>query len=401
MYMSYVQGGIYMKKVAIGQAGGPTSVINATLVGLVKNIMDDFELTFILNGYGGLVHENVMEGDSKVIQWVIQHEHIPGACLGSGRYPMSENEISGIIKFLKRQNVNVLVFIGGNGTMEALHEINLEAIRQGYDLQVLGLPKTVDNDISHTDHAPGFGSSAKYVAYSTRDLSYDLQSMKNFEQVRIIETMGRNAGWLAAASGFFKKYEEDGPHFIALPERQLCKEMLMNTVESAVHKYGYAIVVVSEGVVWSDGHQIEKDFINGRPVLGGISSEVANFLKEQLNVKVRPEILGMNQRCFSPLLSSVDKKEAYLIGVTGGKWIKQELSSVMVSIQRLQETEYNVYMEPVPLKDVADSGERLMPDKFIDDSKSYYEWLVPIIDGRGTAYPRPWSENKAKKEKLC
>src|SRR5690625_2073823 len=274
-----------MKKIAIGQAGGPTSVLNATIVGLVKEIMNDYKLSFILNGFDGLVNENLVEGDRGKIEWVLQHEHIPGACLGSGRYPMTELEITNAVKFLKREKVDILVFMGGNGTMEALHRIDLEATRQGNNLRVIGLPKTVDNDINCTDHAPGFGSSAKYVAYTTRDLSYDLYAMRNFEQVRVLETMGRNAGWLAASSGFFKNDDSDGPHFIALPERKLNKDELLSSVENAISQYGYAIVVVSEGVVWDEGNQIGKDVVNGRAVLGGISNNVEKFLSELVEVK--------------------------------------------------------------------------------------------------------------------
>lgn len=389
-----------MKKVAIGQAGGPTSVINATLVGLVKELMNDYNISFILNGYDGLVHENILEGTNEIINWAVQHEHIPGACLGSGRYFMSENEITGIVRFLKRENINVLVFIGGNGTMEALHKVDLEAARQGYDLQVIGLPKTVDNDINYTDHAPGFGSAAKYVAHTTRDLSYDLRSMKNFEQVRIIETMGRNAGWLTAASGFLKKYDEEGPHFIALPERQLSKEKLLDAVESAVSRHGYAVAVVSEGVVWDEGHQVGKAVINNLPVLGGISTEVEKFLRERLNVTVRSDILGMNQRCFSSLISEADKKEAYLTGITGGRWIKQEFTRVVVTIQRSDAADYKIQMKPIALKDVAVSGERLMPDYFINNPKKYYKWLSPIIDGSGITYPNLSLKDGWEKKKL-
>jgi 6-phosphofructokinase 1 len=389
-----------MKKVAIGQAGGPTSVINATLVGLVKELMDDVELSFICNGYDGLVHENIREGNNKFLKWIFEHEHTPGACLGSGRYPMSDEEIAHVIKFLKNEKINVLIFIGGNGTMEALHKIDLEAMKQGYDLQVIGIPKTVDNDINYTDHAPGFGSAANYVAHATRNLSYDLQSMKNFEQVRIIETMGRNAGWLAAASGFFKKFEEEGPHVIALPERRMSKDDLMCSIESAVSRYGYAIMVVSEGVVWDEGNQIEKDIINNRIVLGGISNEIENNITEQLHVKVRSEILGMNQRSFSPLVSSVDKEEAYLAGITGGCWVKRNLSGVMVSIQRSQEKNYEIQMKPVSLKDVANSGERLLPDYFIDNPKKYHDWLEPFMEDSGVIHPIFPSCNKQGQTKL-
>jgi 6-phosphofructokinase 1 len=389
-----------MKRVAIGQAGGPTSVINATLVGLIKELMNDVKLSFICNGYDGLVHENMREGNNKLLKWIFQHEHTPGACLGSGRYPMSDKEIANAVKFLKNEHINALIFIGGNGTMEALHKIDLEAVRQGYELQVIGIPKTVDNDINYTDHAPGFGSAANYVAHATRNLSYDLQSMKNFEQVRVIETMGRNAGWLAAASGFFKKFAEEGPHFIALPERKLRKDDLMCSIEDAVTRYGYAVIVVSEGVLWDGGNPIEKDVIHNRIVLGGISNEIEKNITKQLDLNVRSEILGMNQRSFSPLVSTVDKEEAYLAGVTGGCWVKRDLSSVMVSIQRSQKKNYEMEMEPVSLEVVANSGERFLPDYFIDNPKKYYDWLEPFMEDLGVIQPIFPSNNKHGQTKL-
>lgn len=377
-----------MKKIAIGQAGGPTSVVNSTLAGFVKETMDEFSLTFILNGYKGLVENNIIEGTEMFVKKVLQYEQVPGACLGSGRYPMTEEEIYNVLKNLKNQEIKILVFIGGDGTMEALHKIDLEAKRQRYDLQVLGLPKTVDNDIGLTDHAPGFGSAARYIATATRDLSYDLYSMRNFEQVRVIETMGRNAGWLAAASGYFKKYEEDGPHYIALPEKEINKDVLLSNVTYAIQNYGYAVVVVSEGVKWRKGYQISKDVVHGREVLGGISKEIQQFIIKQTNVKVRTEVLGMAQRSFAQVVSNVDQKEAYLVGSVGGKWIKEEISNVMVSLKRSQVEFYNIQLKPVTLKDVALYGERLMPSYFIEKLSDYYTWLDPIIDDYDSMYPR-------------
>src|SRR5699024_6658443 len=140
------------------------------------------------------------------------------------------------------------------------------------------------------DHAPGFGSAARYIATATRDLSYDLYSMRNFEQVRVIETMGRNAGWLAAASGYFKEYEEDGPHYIALPEKEINKDVLLSNVAYVIHDYGYAVVVVSEGVKWREGYQISKDVVHRREVLGGISRETQQFMIKQPKVRVRTEV---------------------------------------------------------------------------------------------------------------
>lgn len=369
-----------MKRIAIGQAGGPTAVLNTTLVGLVDNLKQDYELLFIKDGYEGLVHEKYTVGSDKILTWLKQQKDVAGAALGSGRYQMSAKDVETIILFFKKQKIDTLIFIGGNGTMEALSKIQCEAKRQKYALQVIGLPKTVDNDIYYTDHAPGFGSAAKYVAYSTRDLSNDLKAMKNFEQVRIIETMGRNAGWLAAASGYLKELDYEGPHYIALPERKLDVKHLEGVVLETIDRHGYAIIVVSEGVQWENGAQIEQGIIDGRKVLGGISQRLADYLRGKLNLMVRAEKLGMNQRCSTELVSLIDKDEAYAVGKTGAEWVQKDYSGVMVTLQRKEDKKYEVEMKPISLQDVANKGERLMPDEFIDKPEKYYAWLAPLID---------------------
>ncbi|WP_257348186.1 diphosphate--fructose-6-phosphate 1-phosphotransferase [Pseudalkalibacillus decolorationis] len=376
-----------MKKIAIGQAGGPTTVINATLAGFVKEMTPDFSLFFIQNGYQGLVRGDLLEGNEENINWVLEHQNVPGACLGSGRYPFTDEKLEKAVQNLRQNSIEVLVFIGGNGTMEALNKVEKAAKDQGYDLQVIGLPKTVDNDLGCTDHAPGFGSSARYVAQATRDISRDLHAMRNFEQVRILETMGRNAGWLAAASGLLKTFEEEGPQFIGLPERPMKQLDLLSTVEDAIRKYGCATVVISEGVKWSEGVQIQREEVNGRAVLGGISGEVELFLKKELNIMARSELLGINQRSSSQSVSNLDRYESFLTGITGGKWIKEGWSGIMVSMQRDDDIRYNVDMKPVQLEDVVKAGERLMPAHFIDNRDRYYEWLLPLVGDELPTYP--------------
>ncbi|WP_408008161.1 diphosphate--fructose-6-phosphate 1-phosphotransferase [Pseudalkalibacillus sp. A8] len=378
-----------MKKIAIGQAGGPTTVVNSTLAGFVKEMKSDFSLFFIRNGYEGLVRDELMEGNEENMNWVLRHQNVPGACLGSGRYPFTDENIEKAVGNLRRHSIEILVFIGGNGTMEALYKVEKAAEDMGYGLQVIGLPKTVDNDIGCTDHAPGFGSSARYVAQATRDISRDLHAMQNFEQVRILETMGRNAGWLAAASGLLKTFEEEGPHFIALPERPLKQLELLSSVEEAIRKYGCATVVVSEGVSWCDGVQVKREKVKGRPILGGISEEVETFIKKELNVTVRSELLGINQRSSSQSVSSLDRYESFLTGITGGKWIKEGRTGMMVSIQRGDDVRYNVDMKPVQLEDVVKAGERVMPADFIDDLERYYKWLRPLVGDELPTYPPP------------
>lgn len=380
-----------MKKIVVGQAGGPTSVINATLAGFVEEVMDEYHLAFLQNGYEGLTYGKFIEGTKEVKEWVIENKHVPGACLGSGRFPLEDYHIKQCVRQLKELNAEALVIIGGNGTMEALSKIEREAANTGYDLQVIGLPKTVDNDLGGTDHAPGFASAARYIAQTTLDISRDLYSMRNFEQVRILETMGRNAGWLALASGFLRKYEEDGPHLIFIPERPVKRDALIKEVDSVVQKYGYAVIVVSEGMQWDGKRQIEKEVVAGRTILGGISSEIEFLLKKELNIMARAELLGMNQRSSSMLVSPVDYQEAFQIGVCGGRWIKEGKNNIMVSLQRTEQFGYNVSKIPVELKEVVQAGERMVPEYFIDDRQAYYRWLAPLIGEGLPNYPSPTS----------
>ncbi|WP_173915435.1 diphosphate--fructose-6-phosphate 1-phosphotransferase [Halobacillus sp. Marseille-Q1614] len=370
-----------MRKVAIGQAGGPTAVLNATLSGCVESIKGSCEITFIESGYEGLVEENFIPGDPAMLNWVIANRNIPGACLRSGRYTFDEQAIQRAVQNLKKHQIDTLVFLGGNGTMEALFKVKQESKHQGYDLQVIGLPKTVDNDLGATDHAPGFASAAKYIAQTTRDMSRDLYSMKNFEQIRVLETMGRNAGWLAAASGILKKHKEEGPHFVAIPEKPLDRDQLLVSVQDAVHAHGYAIIVVSEGVQWKKGAQIELNQVNGRSILGGISKQVGDFLSQQLNVTTRAELLGMNQRSAASSVSEVDAYEAYQVGCIGGHFIKEGYDECMVSIERKPADYYTINIKPVKLENVIAEEERLMPISFIDNREAYYQWLSPLLGG--------------------
>ena len=378
-----------MKKIVIGQAGGPTAVINATLAALTEELKESCELIFLQEGYAGLKFGRFIEGNTEVYKWLSKNRDVPGSCLGSGRFSLTDDDVNECVYNLKKIKADALVLIGGNGTMAALRKIEKASEQLGYQIQVIGLAKTVDNDLGGTDHSPGFASAAKYIATSTLDMSRDLYSMRNFEQVRILETMGRNTGWLAAASGLFKRYEEDGPHFIAVPEEKLNEENLLNTVEKAIKQFGCALIVVSEGVEWEEGTKINRKIVKGRPVLGGISREIETLVQEELGVFARSELLGMNQRSSSIYVSSVDREEASNIGKAGAEWIQEGKSGVMSSIQRSNEVSYNVNIIPVELKHVASIGERKLPDEFVKNLNVYYEWLEPLIGDGIFQYPPP------------
>lgn len=369
-----------MRKVVIGQAGGPTAVINSSLVGFLENISAENEVYAVQDGYEGLVHEKYIKLEGKTLDWVKSRKNTTAACLGSGRYPFTEEKIEIAVSHLIKNGINTLVFIGGNGTMAALEKISQIAKAKGYLLQVIGIPKTVDNDLGQTDHAPGFGSAAKFVAYSTMDISLDLQSMKNFEQVRIIETMGRNAGWLALASGALRTNELQGPHAIYIPEKKFVVENFLQTVQEAVKEYGSTTIVISEGVEVDKGSQTYQTIVDGRTVLGGVSQYLQQIVKEHFGYNARAENLGMNQRCFSLAVSKKDQLEAYAVGKKAAELMKMGETNVMVSIEREDTKGYNCNLIGCKLKDVKDAGERILPSLFMEDTNKYYKWLSPLID---------------------
>ncbi|PYZ92620.1 hypothetical protein CR194_13190 [Salipaludibacillus keqinensis] len=385
-------------KVAIGQAGGPTAVVNRSLAAFISNF-NPGEIMLVFNGYSGLAEDDLIVMKEADKERIISHSHVPGAMLGSGRYHFNEERMERAVNNLKKHDIDTLVFIGGNGTMAALYRISKFAKAKGMDLNVVGIPKTVDNDLCGTDHAPGFASAARYVAMSVRDSDRDVSSMKNFEQVRILETMGRNAGWLALASGYLKNTAEEGPHHIYLPERNYCLNDVLINVERTWKEYGYATVVVSEGVKFDEDHQVQHSVSNGRTVLGGISRSLEVFLQENLGVMARGELLGMNQRSFTSAVSRSDCVEAEDVGIYAAKLVRSGVSGEMVRLLRKDTVEYEVDISSVSLLDVYNGGERLLTSQFIDHPDRYYRWLDGLIGDDLKTYPEPWLRSSKYEEK--
>lgn len=374
-----------MRRVAIGQAGGPTAVLNTSLIGFLDAL--DGEVFGVLNGFQGLVDGDMIFIDENRRKQISQFNYVPGACLGAGRYQMDYDSRINALKRLHEKRIDTLVFIGGNGTMTALHQLHQTASDIGYDLSVIGIPKTVDNDLAETDHAPGFASAARYVALSTRDISKDLEAMRNFEQVRIIETMGRNAGWLAAASGLLKKNDTDGPHKIYIPEKIVSAETFLKDIKKVVGELGFATVVVSEGLSVHKNSTVEKATVNGRKVLGGISNHLAELVYEELGLTARGELLGMNQRSSQLAISEQDQAEAYDVGKKAGNLVEEECSNVMVSLGRSGGESYEFRTNTVPIEKVSAGGEQRLPRKYIDDPHLYYEWLKPLVGSDLKPFP--------------
>jgi 6-phosphofructokinase 1 len=365
-------------------------VLNASLAGLVEGLFGKAEIYPVHNGYQGLVGDRLYPLSEARYEWIRSHHGVPGACLGSGRYEFTPERMEQAVLNLKREDIHTLAFIGGNGTMYALKRLGEIAEAIGYELQIVGIPKTVDNDLGETDHAPGFASAARFVAMSVRNIVKDLEAMRNFEQVRIIETMGRNAGWLALSGGYLWQRGGDGPHLIYVPEMPVSPDQILDDVERAVRENGIAAIVVSEGFAFAGEATIKRQFVNGRAVLGGISGQMEKLIHQHLGYHVRSENLGMNQRCASFAVSSQDRREAYETGGQASAYIMDGASGIMVNIQRQPDQCYNYIIGQVSLERVVDSGERLVPPSFIADASEYYAWLEPILGEPIASYPPNW-----------
>src|ERR687893_2155828 len=235
-------------KVAVGQAGGPTVVTNASLSGFFEEAHSRCEVYGVLNGLQGLAEDSLVLLPAFTAEQYRRMAEMPGAWLGSGRWPARKEDFEGYAITLKNRGIRGLALIGGNGSMWACLQLERATRRIGTELSVIGIPKTVDNDLAETDHAPGFGSAARFVATAVRDVGKDLESMRNFEAVRVLETMGRNVGWLAVSGAYLKKRAEDPPHLIYVPEREFVQDEFLKKGKGTHEAYGYAVAVVSEGL---------------------------------------------------------------------------------------------------------------------------------------------------------
>ena len=373
------------EKVAIGQAGGATSVMNASLFGFLEEALPDYEVYGMVNGLQGLAENRLVPLTVSIVDRYQRVSVSPGAWLGAGRWPARREDFIRYVDNLRDRDIRNLVLIGGNGTMWACSQLERAAQQVGFQLAVLGIPKTVDNDLAETDHAPGFGSAARYVATIVRDIGKDLESVRNFEAVRILETMGRNVGWLALSSGYLKQRPEHPPHLIYVPEREFRREEFLEVVKGVHQTYGYAVVVVSEGLLPG----ATENHLN-RPVLGGVSRELAALVEKELGLPARGELLGMGQRSYSLAVSHQDWQEALALGREAAQLIRARYSGCMLAFRRVSPSSYDCEIWCVPFERVA-GIERPLPEKWLLPPDAVHEefqaWLGPLVGEDLLAHP--------------
>ncbi|WP_407305624.1 diphosphate--fructose-6-phosphate 1-phosphotransferase [Desulfosporosinus sp. SB140] len=363
--------------VAIVQAGGPTSVLNSSLAGFVEAATSSNQYNQILgfcNGFEGLIKNRVMhlEGLGEAQLEALKSQ--PGAVLGAGRYPLTSQGLSTIRSNLQLRGISQLVLVGGNGTMWAADQVAAACP----EVQVVGIPKTVDNDLWGTDHSPGYLSAAKFIGEAVRSLALDLWAMRNFERVRVVEVMGRNVGWLAAAGSLAQSSLPDYPPFhFYLPENSFNLENFFTRVNEHLHNYPCMLVIVSEGLRAADGNPIAEFEIGGSKVPGGAAQLLSSELRSR-GIPSRSEVLGILQRANTWALCERDRQEAIFLGRQAVKVLGQSKSNVMLGLPSdLIDFAEGQKVQLVELKGIA-GLERPVDPRYLTESgidPSFTTWL--------------------------
>ncbi len=378
----------------VAQSGGPTAVINNSVCGVVEEWFRQNTGFAIYGGISGI--KGILQGEiidlSKQPQGMIAGlRYTPGAGIYSCRHKVTQDEQIQLVELFKKLNIRYFFYNGGNDSMDTAHKTYLAAKDAGWEMSVIGVPKTVDNDLPFTDHCPGYGSAAKYLATTVRETGIDLESVSTKNKVTILEAMGRNAGWLTAASALAKRRPDEAPHLIYLPEVAFSKEQFLADVEAVYKRLGYVYVVVSEGIVDKNGSYCfaggEIDAF-GHAQLSGVGEALKTLIEQNMGIKARCNTLGTAQRSAMHCASLCDANEAYQVGKVAVTYALSGKTGVMVTIDRVANDPYQSKTGEVPLEKVA-NVEKKIPLEWINAEHNYVtddfiQYARPLIMGEVT-----------------
>ncbi|MFQ6132881.1 MAG: 6-phosphofructokinase [Armatimonadota bacterium] len=379
----------------VAQSGGPTAVINCSLAGVIQESLKHDQITRILgarNGIMGVLEDQLYDLGQEDPADIEGLKATPAAALGTCRYKLKEDDYQTILDLFEKHNIRYFFYAGGNDSQDTCHKVAQLAQRESYDLRCIGIPKTVDNDLAHTDHCPGYGSVARAIAIMTMDAGRDNEAIYTADTVKVVETMGRNTGWIAAAAGFPHQTEEDAPHLVYVPERPFAWDRFLADVQSVLDRLGRCTVAVSEGLVDESGEYITArtaetsaffadDF--GHVQLGGVGDAVCKAIEHNLNVKARFNKPGTGQRACAVMQSRSDAEEAYLVGQMAVRYALQGEHDKMVSLVRESNDPYTCLTGLVPCEEVA-LAEKPLPDEYINDqgnhiTEAFKDYLRPLL----------------------
>lgn len=381
----------------IVHGGGPTAVINASLYGAICEAKKHENLEHIYaakNGTGGLLREEVIALEDVPEEKLALLLQTPGSAIGTSRDQLEQEEYDRMVEILQKYDIKYVLMNGGNGTMDTCGKLYKTCQQKGLDIKVMGIPKTMDNDIAITDHSPGFGSAAKYIAQSVKEVCADVKGLPI--HVVVIEASGRNAGWITAAAALADDGDGVGPDLIYLPERPFNEDKYIEDIKKLLEKKSGIVVVASEGLKDENGEPIvEPIFKVGRATyFGDVSAHLANLVIKRLGYKARSEKPGLLGRASIPLQSSVDREEAELAGKLACEAVLNGTAGKMVAFKRVSTEPYKVEPFLVDIDDVM-MYERTVPDEYINAegngvTESFKEWCRPLL---GEALPEMISFN--------
>jgi 6-phosphofructokinase len=378
----------------VGQSGGPTSVINASLAGIV-NAAKEFDafgnLLGMRFGIEGLLGRNIIDLGKESSQTIGGLKTTPSSALGSCRYKLRDKDLPVILDVLRENDIRYLFLIGGNDTMETIARIEACARGQDHELTGIGIPKTVDNDLYGTDHTPGFPSAARYVALSVMQSGILARDMQKVDQFVIYQSIGRDTGWLTAASAAGKKTEAGPPHILCLPERPFEKEKFLADVERCYESFGWVSIVCGEGIAYSDGTPVSASRVKDKfdnvefGAMGGTSAAVNlhRMISDKFGFRGEFQVTESLPMCAADRAVKLDIDEAYMCGREAVNLARQGDSCVMVSLKRIGAGEYRCQTGTVPLEEVA-TRTRPMPDEYINGegnfvTSAFLDYIRPLL----------------------
>ena len=382
-----------MANVLVVHGGGPTPVINASLYGVLRQAEEYKDIDHVYGAIGGsqgILKERFLDlaGFSREKQELLLAT--PGTAIGSSRYALEQEDYEAMADIFRKYDIRYVLMNGGNGTMDTCGKVHRACAEA--EVRVVGIPKTIDNDIAVTDHSPGFPSAARYIAQTVAEVGVDVKSLPI--HVSIVEAMGRNAGWITAASVLARKKPGDAPHLIYLPERPFYEEEFLEDVKRLYKEKGGVVVVASEGLKGPDGEPIVPPiFRSGRSVYyGDVSAYLAELVIKRLGIKARSEKPGLCGRASMALQSPVDREEAILAGREALKAAVSGESGVMVGFAREETADgsYKVKVRMIPIEEVM-LHERVMPVEYQnsrgnDVTEAYAKWCGPLLGAEISDY---------------
>lgn len=384
----------------VGQSGGPTAAINATLSGVIRGAFESSDVIPVIygmrNGIDGLLRENIVNLTEMFNeQKLVELENTPAAALGSCRRKLPKpNEDDSVyeklLEIFKKYDIRYFFYIGGNDSMDTVAKLSEYTKNHDYEMRVIGVPKTIDNDLVGTDHTPGFGSAAKYVAVTIQEIIRDC-AVYTTPAVTVVEIMGRDAGWLTASAAIGRVVNGIAPDLVYLPERSFDMDKFFDDVKAALDKHPNVVIAVSEGIRFADGRYVGEGTqsgaadVFGHKYLSGTGKALELAVKEKFGCKVRSVELNISQRCAAHLQSKTDIDESVRVGKTAVKAAVSGISREMMTIDRVSDAPYRTEIGHSDVSKIANQI-KYVNDNFINDAANNVtddclNYLLPLIEG--------------------